>query len=157
MRTVGDVVRIYNLTIDKYPSYRGAIVVNIDDTGLGGGVTDRLNELKREGKIPRMTIVPVNFGAKIDDEKAEKYYSGFPTYLWSIVRDLLEAKLLQLPNDEDLVAQLSTRKYTITSSGKAEIESKADMKKRGLVSPDIADSVALSCYKKKTFKLSNLV
>ena len=70
---------------------------------------------------------------------------------------MLEEKAIQLPNDEDLVAQLSTRKYTIVSSGKIEIESKGEMKNRGLVSPDIADSVVLSCYKKKTFQLANLV
>lgn len=156
MATVGDIVRQYNLVLEEYPKYRGNVVVTIDDTGLGGGVTDRLNELKREGKIPRMIIVPANFGAKIEDEKADKYFSGFSTWLWSIVRDLLDEKLLQFPNDEDLVAQFSTRKYIVTSSGKIELEKKADMKKRGLVSPDIADAVALSCYKKKTFALGNL-
>lgn len=156
MATVGDIVRQYNFVLDEYPRYKGNVVVTIDDTGLGGGVTDRLNELKREGKIPRMTIVPANFGSKIEDEKADKFYSGFSTWIWSIVRDLLEEKLLQFPNDEDLVAQFSTRKYVITSSGKIELEKKDDMKKRGLVSPDIADSVALSCYKKKMFALQNL-
>lgn len=157
MATVGDIVRQYNFVLEEFPKYRGNVVVTIDDTGLGGGVTDRLNELKREGKIPRMIIVPANFGAKIEDEKADKYFSGFSTWLWSIVRDLLDEKLLQFPNDEDLVAQFSTRKYTVTSSGKIELEKKSDMKKRGLVSPDIADAVALSCYKRRIFDIKNLI
>lgn len=157
MATVGDIVRQYNFVLEEFPKYRGNVVVTIDDTGLGGGVTDRLNELKREGKIPQMIIVPANFGAKIEDEKADKYFSGFSTWLWSIVRDLLDEKLLQFPNDEDLVAQFSTRKYTVTSSGKIELEKKSDMKKRGLVSPDIADAVALSCYKRRIFDIKNLI
>lgn len=157
MATVGDIVRQYNFVLEEFPKYRGNVVVTIDDTGLGGGVTDRLNELKREGKIPRMIIVPANFGAKIEDEKADKYFSGFSTWLWSIVRDLLDEKLLQFPNDEDLVAQFSTRKYNVTSSGKIELEKKSDMKKRGLVSPDIADAVALSCYKRWIFDIKNLI
>jgi len=41
-----------------------AAAVCIDDTGLGGGVTDRLRELQSEGGFPaRCTIWPVNFGA----------------------------------------------------------------------------------------------
>lgn len=42
----------------------------IDDTGLGGGVTDRLNELKSEGKLSGVVIVPVNFSAAVPDKKA---------------------------------------------------------------------------------------
>lgn len=156
MGTVGDIVRLYNLTIQKYPKYKGQITVAVDDTGLGGGVTDRLVELKRFGQIPRMNIIAANFGEKIPDEDAALYYANLPTYMWSVVKDLLNEGLLKLPNDNDLVAQLTTRKYKMHSTGKIVLESKDEIKKRGLPSPDIGDSVALSCYNKKTFNLKSL-
>ena len=44
----------------EHPDYHGKIYVNIDDTGLGGGVTDRLKEVKREQNLWRMAIIPIN-------------------------------------------------------------------------------------------------
>ena len=51
MRTVGDIVKHYRYLTEKYPDYSGPIEVNIDDTGLGGGVTDRLSEVKKRRKF----------------------------------------------------------------------------------------------------------
>ena len=45
----------------------------------------------------------------------------------------------------------------LTSRGKMLLESKEEMKKRGIDSPDRADAVALSCYQKKTFNIGSLV
>lgn len=157
MATVGDIVTQYRKLIKDNPRYKGNIHVNIDDTGLGGGVTDRLNEVKREEKLFRMEIIPVNFGEEIPNEEAKTYYSDLPTYMWSIVRKGLEDREIKLPNDGDLVAQLSTRKYDMASNGKVKIESKKEMKKRGLPSPDTADAVALSMFKKKIFNLKSML
>ncbi len=52
---------------------------------------------------------------------------------------------LILPDDNDLVAQLSGRKYELTDTSKIRIESKDAMKKRGQPSPDEADCVLLLC------------
>jgi len=52
---------------------------------------------------------------------------------------------LILPNDDNLIAQLSTRKYNLTDTSKIQIESKEAMKKRGLPSPDEADCLLLLC------------
>ena len=157
MRTVGDIVRRCTALLAEHPKYRDQIYVIVDDTGVGGGVTDRLNELKREGTIPRVTVIPINFGEKIPDEDAAVYYDDLPTYMWSIVRDLMRDKLIKLPDNSDMVAQFSTRKYTISSAGKVKIESKRDMKKRQIKSPDIADAVVLSCYKRRVFNIKNLI
>ncbi len=59
---------------------------------------------------------------------------------------MLRENDIVLANDNELVGQLSSRKYTITSSGKLAVEPKKEMKKRGLSSPDRADAVALSCH-----------
>jgi hypothetical protein len=79
------------------------------------------------------------------------------TYLWGTVRDLMHAEELSLQNDTELVAQFSCRKYRLTSRGKLLLESKEEMKKRGIDSPDRADAVSLSCYESKLFSLVNLV
>ena len=60
MKTVGDVV-VECRNIKESLNMKKTIYVIIDDTGLGGGVTDRLNELKSEGKLSGVVIVPVKF------------------------------------------------------------------------------------------------
>jgi hypothetical protein len=163
MTTVGKVVQMYRKAVADYPTYRGKIYINIDDCGLGGGVTDRLEEVRQEEKLNRMVIVPVNAAGKVPDDvignekaKACDVYDNLTSYLWGTVKDLLIAEEISLQNDNELVAQLSCRKYRLTSRGKMLLESKEDMKKRGIDSPDRADAVALSCYEVKTFNINSL-
>ena len=52
---------------------------------------------------------------------------------------------LILPEDEDLIAQISTRRYDMTEAGKIKIESKEEVKKRLGSSPDEADCVIMLC------------
>lgn len=166
MTTVGKIVLLYREILKDFPSYGGKIYVNLDDCGLGGGVTDRLEEVKREEKLNRMVIVPVNAAAKVPEDRIEEgnhkgkaadLYDDMTTYLWGTVREQLFAESLWLQNDNDLIAQFSCRKYWLTSRGKIRLESKEEMKKRGLPSPDRADAVALSCYEKKEFQISSLI
>lgn len=162
MITVGKIVLLYRKTISEYPAYRGKIYVNIDDCGLGGGVTDRLEEVKQEEKLNRMVIVPVNAAGKVPDtiadgkEKPSDIYENMTTLLWGTVKDLMMAEEISIPDDNELMAQLSVRKYRLTSRGKMILESKEEMKKRNIDSPDRADAVALSCYEKKSFDISSL-
>lgn len=151
-------------SITEFPRYRGKIYINIDDCGLGGGVTDRLEEVKQEEKLTRMVIVPVNAAGKVPEEtlgdgkqKACDIYDNMTTYLWGTVKDALMMEEVSLENDNELVAQFTCRKYRLTSRGKMLLESKEEMKKRGIDSPDRADAVALSCYQKKTFNIGSLV
>ena len=160
METVGYVIEQYNRIIKEYPQYRGPIYVNIDDCGLGGGVTDRLNELKRgemKKELSRMVIVPVNAAEKVPDQDEAKNYENMSTYLWAMIRELMIAGAMCLEDDNETVAQLSCRKYHMSSRGRITIESKDDMKKRNLDSPDRADALALSLYEPKLFSLSALV
>jgi hypothetical protein len=48
------------------------------------------------------------------------------------------------PDDDDLAAQLGAVKYKYTSRGQVQIESKDDMRKRKLPSPDRADALMLT-------------
>lgn len=153
MRTVGDIVKTYKDLMEEYPAYDDYVYVKIDDTGVGGGVSDRLKEVKQEEGLEKMLIVPVNFAKKAPKTKTARYYDDIVTWMWSNVRDLLEAGEIKLPDDSILIGEFSTRKYFFQSNGKQRLENKDDLKKRGLTSPDRADAVALACmpvYKKKT-------
>jgi len=156
MRTVGDIVQLYRQTLKTRPQYKGRITINIDDTGLGGGVTDRLEEVKIEEKLHKMDINPVNNGGRVDNKDAAENYANMGTWLWAKLRDELQGGSLVLPNDTELVAQLSTRKYTLNSKGKIILESKDAMKKRGIPSPDKGDAVTLACYVPYKFNIEAL-
>ncbi len=151
MATVGDIVLLYRKTLKEFPDYKGRIYVNIDDTGLGGGVTDRLKEVKREQKLHQLFVIPVNAAEKIETDSNENkeaagYYNNITTHMWAVLRDLFKGKQIEIEDDADTFAQLSVRKYFMASNGKLQLESKEEMKKRGLASPDRADAAALSVY-----------
>lgn len=126
------------------------VIVKIDDDGVGGGVTDRLNEVVKAEGLP-FEIIPVRNGSKAVDSE---HYENWGTELWATLRDRLEENFsehmqgeeskIDLPDDEKLVSQLTTRKYKMTSRGRLALERKEDMKKRGLPSPDRADAVVLA-------------
>ncbi len=151
MRTAGEVVIEYKNILKEFPDYRGKVYINIDDTGLGGGVTDRLKEVKKEQGLHRMMVIPINMAEKIEtDTKAGKeaadFYDNLTTHMWASFRDLLDSGDISLHDDDETFGQLSVRKYTVASNGKLRLESKEDMKKRGLDSPDRGDAVTLSTY-----------
>lgn len=151
MATVGDIVKEFKKIYREYSKYEGKVYVQIDDTGLGGGVTDRLKEVRKEQKLYKMQIIPINAAEKIETDTAAgkdaaEKYNNLTTAMWASMRDLLDNKQIVIEDDEQTVGQLSSRKYTMTSNGKLEIESKKEMKKRGLDSPDRADALALALY-----------
>lgn len=120
----------------------GAKLMNItvDDTGVGGGVTDRLRELG-------YGVLAVNFSQKPTDPY---HFRGIRDELYWFMRELFRSGEIAIPNNESLVSQLSSIRYKINSrSGKIEIESKDEMKKRGLKSPDEADSLAIAVWGSK--------
>jgi len=131
VRTTGEVVRL----VRKYnPS-----VIKVDDTGIGAGVTDQLRDVLK-GSVK---VVGVNFGGKPRDSRN---YANIAAEMWGILKELFENGEIQIPNDDELIAQLTTRRYTIDRLGRIQLEKKEEMKKRGLPSPDIADALALAFY-----------
>lgn len=105
--------------------------LNVDADGLGGGVVDRLRELKHEVKEFHGGG-PARDSERFRNLKAEVYW-GF--------RDRLVAGTVALADDLELKAQLTSCTYRITSSGQIEITPKEEMKKKGLKSPDRAEAV----------------
>ena len=155
MKTADDIVMLGEMLVQRYrlsPDVVDPIPVKVDDGGVGGGVVDRLRQMKRNApeKLWWLEIYPVIFGQRIK----HKHYHDSTTYMMSVVKKLLQPYdedghkkpvELILPDDDDLVAQLSGRKYGLTETSKIKVESKDAMKKRGRPSPDEADCVLLLC------------
>lgn len=72
----------------------------IDDTGLGGGVTDRLREMQSEGTFPHTcSITPVKFARKARNPRR---FHSIKDELWWGAREALRLELLSLPTDEQI-------------------------------------------------------
>ncbi len=138
MTTAGEVIKLAKEMMLKYG--RPSCVIKIDDDGVGGGVTDRLREIVYEDGLYIDIIDCHNGGSALEPE----HYFNWGSESWATIRDYLHDGDIQIPNDEDLIGQLSTRKYRVTSKGKIHLESKDEMKKRGLRSPDRADALVLA-------------
>lgn len=128
-QVVGKVIE----TIDSFKQLGRKVSGLFIDGGMyGAGVVDILRQL---GYNP----VEVNFGHSAIDKR----YKARGDEMWGALRDNLHN--LCLPNDLDLTAQLTQRQYGyLEQSGKMKLESKTEMKERGLKSPDIADALALT-------------
>ncbi|MEN6302078.1 MAG: terminase [Armatimonadia bacterium] len=124
MQTVGAV-------IEAIEEYKPVLTV-IDEGGLGYGILDRLNE-------QRYKVRGVNFGWR---SKLPVVYFNKRAELWGAMRDWI--KTASLPPDRRLKADLTGVQQKLTSSGAIQLESKKDMKARGLASPDAADAIAVT-------------
>ena len=107
------------------------VAIKVDDTGVGGGVTDALRGWGAN-------VIPVNFGATAHNTDM---YTSIADELWFN----FPADEAQIPDDTELLRELTSRQYNYDTRGRRKIESKADMKKRIGKSPDKADAILL-CY-----------
>lgn len=124
MTTVGNV-------IDAIEEYKPALTV-IDEGGLGYGILDRLTE-------QRYKVRGVNFGWKA---KNPVMWQNKRSEMWGAMREWL--KTAAMPRDRQLKADLIGPMRKFNSSGAIMLESKKDMKARGLASPDAADALAVT-------------
>lgn len=130
MQICGRVKEIWDLTL---PSERPT-EINVDVIGMGAGVVDRLLELK-------LPVRGINVG---ESPSLGENFINLRAELWFKGKEWLAKKDCSLAGDEALGGELVAPKYTFTSSGKRQVESKKDMKKRGLKSPDSADAFLLT-------------
>ena len=130
MQTVGRIKAEYDACA---PEDR-PVEILVDVIGLGAGVVDRGRELQLPIRGINVAEAPA-LGAQYLNQRAE---------LWYKVREWLEKRDCKLPDDPVLKAELATVRFKFTSSGKIQIESKEDIKKRGVPSPDLADSLVLT-------------
>lgn len=117
--------------------HHGAACALIDVIGVGAGVYDRCAEWGLN-VVPFAASERAFNPARFGNRRAEVYWE---------FREDLERGVIDLPpkgEDDDLIAQLGAIKYLL-KNGKIYIESKDDMKKRGLPSPDRADALVMAC------------
>lgn len=134
MRLVGAIKKEWDETPDKDKPE----AIFVDVIGVGGGVCDRLLELElpavgiNVGELPSV----MSKGVRLRDE------------LWLNCRDWFMTKVVSFPaSDNETVEELVAPIVQQRSDGKEKVESKDEMRSRGVLngkSPDGADSVCLT-------------
>ena len=130
METVGVIMAEYEST----PYRERPSEILIDSIGLGAGVVDRLVELD-------MPARGINVA---ESSSMGERYMRLRDELWFKCGEWLEQKDCKLPDQEELINEITNVRYEILSSGKFKVESKDQMKKRGFRSPDVADALMLT-------------
>jgi hypothetical protein len=92
-------------------------------------------------KEERMPVRGVNVA---ESASAKPRFARLRDELWWNAREWFMTRGVWIPDDSDLIAELSSVKYALLGSGKLKVESKDEMKKRGLRSPDVADAFILT-------------
>jgi hypothetical protein len=110
--------------------------VFVDDSGgYGSGVVSRLRALNY-GAV----VNPIQFGASALNER----YVNRVAEMWWKIKEWLEAGA-SLPMDQRYLLELTSRQCDYKNArGKLALETKVQMRARGIKSPDIADALALT-------------
>lgn len=124
MQTVGKVI----LAVSQW----NPEAVFVDVNGVGAGVCDRLRQLK----------YPI-FEVNASSSPNETQYKNLRAEMWGKMRLWIRDRAKILPR-EDLANDLTSLTYKFDHRNALQLESKDDLKKRGLPSPDIADALALT-------------
>ena len=108
-------------------------VVVVDDVGVGGGVVDRLKEL-RPG---RALVVPFIGSAQAED--SARFYNRAAEAWWKMSQAYKGGEL-DTEYDRALIEQVSSRRRVQGRDDRIRLQSKSEMR----VSPDEADALAMT-------------
>lgn len=108
--------------------------VRVDSAGYGGGPYDNLCRLMA-GVIPMNVVVPAMNTERFANLRAEAFWG---------LKDRFREGNICIPRDERLIGQLTSMKYKHRPNNQIIIESKDEMRARGLKSPDRADALMLA-------------
>lgn len=131
--------------LKEFTEYDKKAPIKIDDSGLGGGVTDYM-------KKDKYNALPVNNGQKAKNE--DKYPNAI-SEMWFNIKSIINE--ISIPNDRELIQELTRRRYKYDTKGRRMVESKDDYKKRYSSSPDKADAFLLCFYEPKRTKTVTLL
>lgn len=130
MQTAGVVKAEWEMADTRRP-----VEILVDSIGLGAGVVDRLRELGLPARGINVSESPSFTGT----------YLNLRAELWFKAKSWLEKRDCRLPKDDRLRNELSIVRYGFqVGSSKMKIESKDEIRKRGLGSPDVADAFCLT-------------
>jgi hypothetical protein len=131
--TMEIVGRVKRIIMDEKPTR-----VYVDCIGIGAGVVDRLREMGFD------CVEGINVARSANDKEK---FKNLRAELWSDMRDwLYQDMAVQIPDEDELHGELCSLGFKETSSGQIQIESKDDLRARGLPSPDGADALALTMF-----------
>lgn len=132
------------LLVQRLTSRGGSRAV-VDSIGCGAGIVSRLRELEVD-----VTAFNAAEGAgDLTDESGENKFQNVRAAAWWALRDKLNPETgesIALPDDPELIGDLTAPSWKMSSSGKIQIESKDDIRKRLGRSTDRADAVVMAFY-----------
>ncbi len=122
-------------------------LIQVDACGLGAGIFDRLAELGQ----PVIGLDSAH--AAFDDQK----FFNLKAEMWWCAREKFERQyeegnVLSIPNDPELIEDLTGARYIIKSDGRIIIEDKKEYKKRMGRSPDQGDSFVYTVFEVQEFE-----
>ena len=122
--------------VERFAGYEKSDRIKVDDTGVGGGVTDILQDRD-------YNVIPVNFGGDANDQDR---YPSTASEMWFEVGRIIQD--IACPENDRLAAELVNRKSKgLDHKGRRMVEGKEEYKKRhGSKSPDAADAFLLTFY-----------
>lgn len=126
---------------------RDSVRVKIDAIGVGWGVASILQEWGEEDRHGG-DIVPVNVAQAAYDREQ---FANQRAEMWWAMREMLQPDeqgdaALALDIDHRTAQQLAAPSYRSNSTGRIQIESKVDLSKRGVGSPDRAEALLLALF-----------
>lgn len=140
MRAIGEFIRLFR-SVGLTPE-RAAEAVMGDNGGLGHVVIDRMHEVG--WRIQR------DDGGSAADDKDN--YLNRSAECWFEAAKQLERGSVIIPEDDVLRGQMVSRNSKPRSDGRLQLESKEEMAKRGVGSPDRADAVFGVMRKPRSFE-----
>lgn len=113
--------------------------VKVDSIGIGYNFGLHIADQEVNGL--KYKVILVNVGEATDEPK--RFVNKKAEYYWKM-REKFQKGLILGPIDETTAAQLVAIRFSYDSKGRVEIESKEDMRKRGVKSPDHAEAYMLA-------------
>ncbi len=129
---------------DEAPSSERPAEICVDANGLGAGVADRLRQLGLPVRCINVSESPTS--------KDQDRYQRLRDELWFKMRAWFYALDCTIPDEYldprysggDLIGELTKPKYKFLPNGKIKVESKDDLKARGVDSPDLAEALLMT-------------
>jgi hypothetical protein len=112
----------------------GQYAIAIDAIGLGAGVHSHLSRVANLRNLYDVNVAEV--------PSQEERFHRLRDELWWNLRESFEKRLISLPMDDELLGEL-TNIHWREENGKIRIESKKELRKRGVASPNKADALCL--------------
>ena len=132
-----DLMELAGIILTEYEAVRyndRPTAIYIDAIGIGAGLADRLKELD----LPAYSVA-VSESASLKDK-----FTRLRDELFWNCREWFEGRDVKIPQDDNLIQEITGIRYKYLSTGKLKIESKDEMKRRGQRSPDVADAFVLT-------------